>query len=95
MKSDIDLIIEQVKRMNTNVVVSQLSKTHSADDDGVWWFRVHGHEQDVQIESSSGQCPFIIESTIPGTPSRIDRVETVKEVVASVLTCLAKLEELD
>jgi hypothetical protein len=36
--------------------------THPADDDGIWFFR--NGDVEVQIESSTGNCPFLIESNI-------------------------------
>ena len=58
---DIESIIEHVKRRLPEVTVTQLHKTHPADDDGIWWFRLPTQTKDIQVESSSGNCPFMIE----------------------------------
>jgi len=34
----------------------------AADDDGLWWFKIAGSKNDIQVESSSGNCPFLIET---------------------------------
>ncbi|MEM8947508.1 MAG: hypothetical protein AAGD11_20205 [Planctomycetota bacterium] len=58
---DIDQIIVEVKKSLPNIQVSQLSVTHPSDDDGLWFFRLLSESNEVQIESSSGNCPFLIE----------------------------------
>jgi hypothetical protein len=57
---DIDLIIAEFSLRHPSVSVTQLKVTHRADDDGIWFFRLG--ETEVQIESSTGNCPFLIES---------------------------------
>ena len=45
------------------VNVQQLQVLHpGADDDEIWFFRCPGSELEVQIESSTGMCPFLIET---------------------------------
>jgi len=62
MTRDVDIIIAAVKRAVPSVTVIQMHKTFPADDDGLWWFRLPGIAKDIQIESSEGACPFVIES---------------------------------
>lgn len=59
---DIDLIIEKAKQRLPEVRVYQIHKTHPADDNGVWIFSLPNVESDIQIESSYGVCPFIVET---------------------------------
>ena len=62
MKRDIDRIIERVEEQTPEAVVVQIQKIHPADDDGLWWFGLPGIKKDIQIESSYGNCPFIVET---------------------------------
>ena len=63
MPRDIDYIIERLKTEVPGVQVTQLPVTHAgADDDGLWFIRVPGRAEEVQLESSYGSCPFLIES---------------------------------
>ena len=63
MARDIDQIIELLRREIPGVQITQLQVTHpGADDDGLWFIKIPGRTEEVQIESSSGACPFLIES---------------------------------
>lgn len=63
MPRDIDHIIERLKTELPGVQVTQLQVGHpGADDDGLWFIRIPGRAGEVQIESSRGSCPFLIES---------------------------------
>jgi hypothetical protein len=63
MPRDIDHIIEQLKAEVLGVQVTQVHVTHpDADDDGLWFVGILGRAEKVQIESSHGSCPFLIES---------------------------------
>jgi len=63
MTRDIDQIIELLRREIPGVQITQLQVPHpGADDDGLWFIKVPGLTKEVQIESSSGACPFLIES---------------------------------
>ena len=58
---DVDYIIERVKGQLATIVVEQLKVSHPADDDGLWFFSLPGVRKNIQIESSLGTCPFIVE----------------------------------
>jgi len=62
VQRDIERIIDRVSAMRPNVAISQLQVSHEADDDGLWFFRRRDTVGEVQIESSSGDCPFLVES---------------------------------
>ncbi len=63
MTRDIDQIIERLKAELPGVQATQLQISHpGADDDGLWFIKIPGRDGDVQIESSHGACPFLIES---------------------------------
>jgi hypothetical protein len=59
---DVDRVIELVRATFPDVIWSQLQVKYPADDDGLWFFHLPGQRPGkVQIESSSGMCPFLIE----------------------------------
>lgn len=60
MTPDLRQIIDGVERALPDVQWKRLPVKWPADDDGLWFFRRLGYE--VQIESSSGLCPFLIEN---------------------------------
>ena len=81
MPRDIELIIERLSATLPNVRVRQLQVVHpGADDDGVWFVSIPGRAGEVQLESSQGSCPFIIESD----SSDVTHGRTVDEVVEIV-----------
>jgi len=59
---DIESIIEKVKERFPKVSIAQLKVMHPADDDGLWFFSFENPKDEIQIESSFGKCPFLIES---------------------------------
>jgi len=60
---DIDRIIVLVREIRSDIQVRQLTVSHpGADDDGLWFFRHSSSLCEVQIESSDGMCPFLIEN---------------------------------
>ena len=84
---DIDQVIERVQAALPNVVWEQLKVTHPppADDDGLWFFSLPGVKDQVQAESSSGMCPFLVEGTREG--QRVD-VPTVAETADTIVRWL-------
>ncbi len=60
---DVDQIIELIRSICPAVKVRQLRVSlPGADDDGLWFFEQPATEFEVQIESSTGMCPFLIET---------------------------------
>ncbi len=84
---DIDRIIEQLRELAPDLRIEQYSQSWPADDDGLWFFKRPGTRNHVQIESSYGRCPFVIEHSLG---SERYSEETVEGVVARVLD-LARL----
>jgi hypothetical protein len=64
MKRDIDAIITQLRKEFPTVIVEQLEATHQADDVGIWFVRIPKGNEEIQLESSNGDCPFLVEWTI-------------------------------
>ena len=82
MPRDIDHIIERLKTEIPGVQVTQLQVAHpGADDDGLWFIRIPGRAEEVQIESSHGSCPFLIESDFS---AERHHGHSVDEVVSTV-----------
>ena len=82
MPRDIDQIIDRLKAAMPGVEVEQLQVSHpGADDDCLWFIKLPGKSEEVQIESSDGTCPFVIESDF-GTERQ--HGYTVDEVVAKI-----------
>jgi hypothetical protein len=82
MQRDIDLILERLTASIPGVHIEQLKVRHpGADDDDLWFINVQDHEKQVQIESSEGMCPFLIESDFNNHRLYGD---TVEDVVATV-----------
>lgn len=59
---DLERITEGVRAALGDVSVEQLPVTHVGDDDGIWFFRAVKGDIEVQIESSTGACPFLVEN---------------------------------
>jgi len=93
MKRDIDKIIEILTQQFPTLRVVQMEKYHPADDDGLWWFRLSGKTKDIQIESSAGTCPFIIESSDDKSSADATTGNTIEEVVQKVAAYLAFLQK--
>jgi len=61
---DIDNIIALLAQQLPSIQSEQLKVAHpGADDDGLWFFRERSSSFEVQLESSSGNCPFLFETT--------------------------------
>jgi hypothetical protein len=87
---DVDEIIKHVKHRIPTVTVSQLHVSHpGVDDDGLWYFELPGIGQNIQIESSSGQCPFIIEHSGMNSSSEAINGASISEVVEAVVSYLS------
>jgi hypothetical protein len=58
---DIDRIISLVREQLPDVEVTQHRQTHPGDDDGLWFIWQPGIDGQIQLESTSGMCPFLVE----------------------------------
>jgi hypothetical protein len=67
---DVDRVIDLVKANLAEVSVVQHHDVWPADDEGVWFFRLPKVQNNIQIESSTGMCPFFVEHD--GMPSPAD-----------------------
>jgi hypothetical protein len=62
MHHDIERVIQELRDRYPAIAVEQLKVRHTADDDGLWFFTHPAGTGEVQIESSTGAAPFLIES---------------------------------
>jgi hypothetical protein len=87
MTRDIDQNIERLKAEIPGVQIRQLQVNHpGVDDDGLWFITIPSRSPEVQIESSLGGFPFLIESDFgPET----FQGHTVDEVVSIVMRLYA------
>ena len=60
---DIDAITATLRLTHPLIRVRQLVVSHpGADDDGIWFFTHPDSEFEVQLESSGGTFPFLVET---------------------------------
>jgi len=82
---DIDQIIKAVQQISPAVKVQQLKVSNPGDDDGIWFFEQPGSEHEVQIESSDGMCPFLVETDESEARFTTDSIEETTQIVAQLL----------
>ena len=79
MNRDIDKEIEKLA-IYPAIKVKQLKVTHPADDDGIWFFSCN-NDVEVQLESSTGNLPFLLEST---AHDRRVEINSIDEAVSKI-----------
>jgi hypothetical protein len=90
MHNDIDAVIAELRRAYPGIACEQLRVAHpGADDDGVWFCTHPDRPGEVQLESSTGQLPFLVEGT---DSAARDEARTVHQAVALVATRLGLVE---
>lgn len=62
MTRDLEEVVRRVQGRLPHVKWQQLPVTLPADDDGLWFFWLPELPGEVQIESSFGACPFLVET---------------------------------
>src|SRR5258708_3397709 len=83
---DVEQIIEQVRQMCPAMEVRQLKVLHpGADDDGLWFFNQPESLFEVQIESTNGMCPFLIETDETPDRFRTNSVAETVQILSSLL----------
>lgn len=85
---DIEAVIDRVRAAVPTVTVVQMHRTHPADDDGLWWFRLPDISRDIQLESATYDCPFLVEHSDMASSSDAFRVHSVPDAVAAVVAYL-------
>ena len=83
---DIDDVIHAVGQTNPAARSRQLEVAHpGADDDGIWFFWIDGANGDVQVESTNGMLPFIVETD---KHRGVAQTTTVAETVRTIIEWL-------
>ena len=88
---DIEAVIDGVRAVIPSVIVVQMHPTHPADDDGLWWFRLPGVSRDIQLESSTYDCPFLVERSDMASISEAITAHSVSDAVSSVVSYLRSI----
>lgn len=83
----IDVVKQRVRERFPNVRVEQLHVTHPADDDGIWYFRLPGAERDeIQVENSSGEYPFVCETYRSDIRHTTETIEATVDLISEHLS---------
>lgn len=82
---DIDQIIERLVRTRPDVSVTQLRVKYKVDDDGLWFFRKEGSDTEVNLESTYGRFPFLVESNLDDSRRYVNSVEDAVDTVLWLL----------
>jgi hypothetical protein len=82
---DIDLVIAALKRRHPDLRAEQRPGAYAAVDEGIWFINLPSTSFEVQLESSTGNCPFLVESSL--SPERL-HAATIGEAINMVSTML-------
>ena len=88
MRHDVEAVIAGVQKIIPEVKIVQMHKTHEADDDGLWWFRLPDVKEDIQIESSSYNCPFLVEHSSMVSSADAIICPTVEATISTIVAYL-------
>lgn len=81
---DIHLIVASVASEYPQLQIRQLKVSHLADDAGLWFITGPGGFE-VQIESSTGDFPFLMESSVHSERHNIGDIDVALAVIAREL----------
>lgn len=88
---DIDRIIAAARELISDLEVTQWQQSFPGDDDGLWFFGLPGITKDIQIESWTGECPFIVEHSDMKSSSEAETARSVEDAVEKVVANLTSL----
>lgn len=99
MARDIDRVIEQLKARLPGVEVDQLAAAEPGagsaagdggeKEDGLWFFRMPGSDEEIAVESPTGRCPFAIEHDDMKSSDEAETANTVDEAVEKIVAYLS------
>lgn len=84
MENDIKSIIKRLAEERPDIGVRRLKVSHEADDDGIWFFSAEGAIE-IQLESSTGNFPFLIEASANQRRTSVSNVDEAIGVICSEL----------
>jgi len=85
---DIEQIIALVVESIPSTIVSQYDPPFVADDAGVWIFAVPGNDKDIQLESATGMCPFLVEHNSMKSTSEAIMATSIQQAVDEIVRYL-------
>jgi hypothetical protein len=89
---DIEAVIGGVRSEIPHVEVKQLQVTHpGADDDGLWYFRLPGVRRDIQLESSTYNCPFLVAHSDMTSSAEALTAHSIPQAVSFVVSYLRSI----
>jgi hypothetical protein len=91
MSHDVDKIISLVEELIPEVEVCQMPKFNPSDDDRLWWFRLPGVRENIQMESATYDCPFIVEHHFMKNSSEAITCRCVQETVSQIVGFLRRI----
>jgi hypothetical protein len=83
---DIDQVVAALRRRHPEVSVEQRPGAYAAVDETIWFINLPSTSFEIQLESATGNCPFMIESSL--SPERM-HAATIGEAINMVSTMLA------
>jgi hypothetical protein len=87
---DIDVILAALRAQVPGLQARQIQVVHpGVDDDGVWMVGTGGPR--IQLESTTGMCPFLIETD--AGPERFT-ASSIEEAVSIALREIARIAQL-
>lgn len=89
---DIDRIITAARKRLPDLLVEQHQQSWPGDDDGLWFFSLPGIAKDIQLESPSGMCPFIVEHGDMKSSTEAQTARSVEEAIEKVVAYLMSLK---
>lgn len=82
---EVQAIVARGRARLPHVEASQQQVKFPGDDDGLCFFDLPGHDSEVQIESSDGCCPFLVETSASTERLMRRSVSATAEAVNRVL----------
>jgi hypothetical protein len=83
---DIDSVVRLIREAYPDISAEQLRVPHpDADDDGLWFIRHPASAVEIQLESPTGNLPFLVEDSVSSERRSTD---TVQAAVAFVVGSL-------
>ncbi len=85
MPRDIDEIIERITAVFPNIPFRRLPVPHLTEDGGLWMLAVPDRDTQVQVGSSYGIAPFLIESDHGEARFRVPNVSQAVSIIRTLL----------
>lgn len=89
MTRDIDLVIGQVWERLPAVIVRQHQVSNPLDDDHIWWFSLPQVPRNVQVEPTTVNCQFLLETDEQSSATAL-RASSVAEAVRLIVEYLTR-----